>query len=186
MKRFIPLIIVACVVGVLAFWGGRESTKPELIEPLSHEVPGWRDMRAVQRQIYQECNIFANPDPRNDYDDRVFGASDYWQDCRINKEGDCEDYALAFKNLLIERYPAMRGRVSLYFVWVEHEGQLNGHAIAIVDHPKGDRFVFDNGFNSLKSLDQVKWRYKSKNGENAIREIQQSGTRYVFVERGNA
>lgn len=184
MNRFLILAVILAV-GVLI---GRESKEPELIEMLSHEIPGakpsYQKMRSFQVKIYRECRIFANLDPRSDYDQRVYGTSDYWQDCRRNKlddgeKGDCEDHALAFKNLMEEEYPLIR--VAIYFVWVSvpESDKKSGHAIAVVHHPDGKDFVFDSRLKELREMKQVAHHYTG------MREARKQGDRGVFVERAN-
>ena len=196
-KTFIGLLLF--IILTIPVWIGWAKSQPEQkAEPFNYtapkpdEIPGWKGMRKVQSRVYRDCSIYANLDPRSDYDLRTFDANDYWRDCRENtrygkEQGDCEDFALAFKNLLIERYPAMKEHVALYFVWVSFEGQLWGHAIAIVDHPEdGERYVFDNRFDELRPLKEKLSHYKTKDGKPALRRIQQQGTKFVFVERANA
>jgi hypothetical protein len=80
----------------------------------------------------------------------------------------------------------MKDRIALYFVWVEYEGKNYGHAIAVVDHPDGTQYVFDNGFNEIEMMRTVAWRYKEIAPYPKLREIQRNGTEFVFVERRNA
>jgi len=179
MKRIIIITFILLIAGA-SFLGGRKSTEPEYARPLSHELPTRSELNEVRKIVARSC---AQGQPLRDgtsFDQHYYGHPDYWQDCRINGVGDCEDWALAFKNVFSEKYPhlAQRAAVRVLKVRDRHSDKWVAHAALIIDIGPG--YVLDNLESAVYTVKAKESSYRD------IREIKQIGTQFVFVVRSNA
>jgi predicted transglutaminase-like cysteine proteinase len=106
---------------------------------------------AAMREIRQVNNwVNHNVQPVSDMDH--WGVIDRW-DYPMDGKGDCEDYALMKRKLLIERgYP----RQAL-LITVVRDQENAGHAILTVKTNHGE-FILDNLTDKVKSVSQIPYR----------------------------
>jgi predicted transglutaminase-like cysteine proteinase len=106
---------------------------------------------SARREI-QDINSFVNRavEPISDMDH--WGVVDRW-DYPVDGKGDCEDYALLKRKMLIERgYP----RQALLITVVRDQNN-EGHAILTIKTNHGE-FILDNLTDEMKSVDAVPYR----------------------------
>ncbi len=100
-----------------------------------------------------EINRRVNADIEPVTDLELYGVSDYWT-LPLAGKGDCEDYALMKRHLLIEAgWPA-----SALLITVVRDEKLDGHAILTVRMSDGD-FILDNKSDDIKSWNKTTYRY---------------------------
>jgi predicted transglutaminase-like cysteine proteinase len=88
-----------------------------------------------------------------------WGVVDRW-DLPMDGKGDCEDYALMKRRLLIERgYPR-----SALLVTVVRDAQNEGHAILTVK-TNGGEFVLDNLNDEVKPVSRVDYRFVKRQSQ---------------------
>ncbi len=106
---------------------------------------------AAMREIRQVNNwVNHNVQPVSDMDH--WGVIDRW-DYPMDGKGDCEDYALMKRKLLIERgYP----RQAL-LITVVRDQENAGHAILTIKTNHGE-FILDNLTDKVKSVSQIPYR----------------------------
>ncbi len=110
------------------------------------------NLTASARREIQQVNSFVNRavEPVSDMDH--WGMVDRW-DYPVDGKGDCEDYALLKRKMLIERgYP----RQALLITVVRDQNN-EGHAILTVKTNHGE-FILDNLTDELKPVDQIPYR----------------------------
>ncbi|MCI4678342.1 transglutaminase-like cysteine peptidase [Rhodoblastus acidophilus] len=110
------------------------------------------NLTASARREIEQVNTIVNHavEPVADIDH--WGVVDRW-DYPVDGKGDCEDYALLKRRMLIERgYP----RQALLITVVRDENN-EGHAILTVKTNAGE-FILDNLTDELKPVDQVTYR----------------------------
>jgi predicted transglutaminase-like cysteine proteinase len=106
---------------------------------------------AALREI-QQVNSFVNHavEPVSDADH--WGVVDRW-DYPVDGKGDCEDYALLKRKMLIERgYPRQA-----VLVTVVRDQNNDGHAILTVKTNHGE-YLLDNLADEVKPVDQTPYR----------------------------
>jgi predicted transglutaminase-like cysteine proteinase len=113
---------------------------------------------AVMRKI-QQVNAWVNKnvEPVSDMDH--WGVVDQW-DYPTDGKGDCEDYALLKRRMLIEQgFP----RQALLMTVVK-ESNGDGHAILTVKTTRGE-FVLDNLINDVKAWNKTPYRFVKRQSE---------------------
>jgi len=172
MKRILIISLILVVAG-LSFLGGRKSTEPEYIDPLSHEVPSRSELnKNIRKKIAAQCEQGYLAGGEN-FDSEYYGQPDYWQDCRVNGIGDCEDWAIAAVNLFNETYPRLAGRAAVYVGYTRDPQSYEWvyHAIAIVNIGPG--YVIDNLESAVYTMEDKKNSYKE------LTEAKQVGTSFL-------
>ena len=80
-----------------------------------------------------------------------YGKSDWAQDIRITGKGDCEDWAIGFRNAILEEMPHLAGSLRMMALWhhnqrntgdlfVEGVGPEKAHAALFITY-KGKEYV---------------------------------------------
>lgn len=83
----------------------------------------------------------------------LYGVSDYWT-LPKNGKGDCEDYALLKRNLLIQAgWPA-----SALLITVVRDEKMEGHAVLTARTGKGD-YILDNKTDEIRLWNRTPYRY---------------------------
>lgn len=96
--------------------------------------------RAINRQIIPTTDL------------ELYGVSEYWT--VPTTHGDCEDYVLLKRRLLIERgWPS-----SALLITVVRDDQGEGHAVLTVRTAQGD-FILDNKTSDTKLWHQTGYRF---------------------------
>ncbi len=86
-------------------------------------------------------------------DIELYGISDYWTLPR-NGKGDCEDYALLKRRLLIDAgWPS-----SALLMTVVRDERMEGHAVLTARTQQGD-FILDNKSDELRLWSKTPYRY---------------------------
>ena len=84
----------------------------------------------------------------------LYGVEEYWTYPDARKKGDCEDYVLLKRRLLIEQgWPA-----SALLITVVRDERRDGHAILTVRTAQGD-FVLDNKSDEIKPWHRAGYDY---------------------------
>jgi predicted transglutaminase-like cysteine proteinase len=131
---------------------GECDTRP--VEPNRDVELSARTFREIER-INRWVN--ANIRPVSDMDH--WGVVDQW-DYPTDGKGDCEDYALLKRKLLIEEgFP-----MSALLMTVVHDGHDDGHAILMVRTDHGD-FMLDNLNDELKGWRQTGYRFVKRQSQ---------------------
>jgi predicted transglutaminase-like cysteine proteinase len=113
---------------------------------------------ASMREIRQ-VNSFVNHSVEAVSDMEHWGVVDRW-DLPMDGKGDCEDYALMKRKLLIERgYP----RAAL-LVTVVRDSQNEGHAILTVKTNSGE-FILDNLTDEVKPVSRISYRFVKRQSQ---------------------
>ena len=90
----------------------------------------WRELQSVNDHVNATVQEVSDPDQ--------FGAADVWS-LPVNGKGDCEDFALLKRKLLIERgWPS-----SALLLTVAADASAEGHAVLTAVTDKGD-YILDN------------------------------------------
>jgi predicted transglutaminase-like cysteine proteinase len=90
----------------------------------------WRELQSVNDHVNATVQEVSDPDQ--------FGAADVWS-LPVNGKGDCEDFALLKRKLLIERgWPS-----SALLLTVAADAGAEGHAVLTAVTDKGD-YILDN------------------------------------------
>lgn len=111
------------------------------------------------REIRQ-VNTFVNHAVEPVSDMEHWGVVDRW-DLPMDGKGDCEDYALMKRKLLIERgYPR-----SALLVTVVRDAQNEGHAILTVK-TNGGEYILDNLTDEVKPVSRVAYRFVKRQSQN--------------------
>ncbi|WP_298424678.1 transglutaminase-like cysteine peptidase [Rhodoblastus sp.] len=106
---------------------------------------------SARREI-EQVNSFVNHAVEAVSDMDHWGVVDRW-DLPMDGKGDCEDYALMKRKMLIERgYP----RQALLITVVRDENN-EGHAILTVKTNAGE-FILDNLTDEVKPVDRIAYR----------------------------
>lgn len=85
-------------------------------------------------------------------DQEIFGIAEYWT--LPMKRGDCEDYALLKRQVLMQRgWPA-----SALLITVVRDEKNDGHAILTARTSKGD-FILDNKFDDVRPWHAVAYTF---------------------------
>ncbi|PPQ31529.1 transglutaminase [Rhodoblastus sphagnicola] len=113
---------------------------------------------ASMREVHQ-VNTFVNHAVEAVSDMEHWGVVDRW-DLPMDGKGDCEDYALMKRKLLIERgYPR-----SALLVTVVRDEQNEGHAILTVK-TNGGEFVLDNLTDEVKPVSRIAYRFVKRQSQ---------------------
>ena len=110
------------------------------------------------REIRQ-VNAFVNHAVEPVSDMEHWGVVDRW-DLPMDGKGDCEDYALMKRKILIERgYPR-----SALLVTVVRDAQNEGHAILTVK-TNGGEYILDNLTDEVKPVNRVAYRFVKRQSQ---------------------
>jgi predicted transglutaminase-like cysteine proteinase len=143
---------------------GECNANPDLVPPLRLNETAWTDLQSVNQAVN------AAIVPLSDLDH--WGIIDQW-DYPSDGKGDCEDYALLKRKLLISRgYPQ---GILLLAVVRDHSGE--GHAVLSVTTDHGD-FVLDNQGDAILAWDQTGYLFvkrQSPQSPNIWLAIEESG-----------
>jgi predicted transglutaminase-like cysteine proteinase len=94
-------------------------------------------------------------------DQEHWGVGDRW-DLPTDGAGDCEDYQLLKRKLLVEAgFPARALRIT---VVIDDEGE--GHAVLMVRTDRGD-FILDNKRNAVLPWHQTGYVYVKREGQDS-------------------
>jgi predicted transglutaminase-like cysteine proteinase len=134
-----------------AFWRfcdefAGECAKRPVIEARYDATPArLRALDQVNRRINHEI------EPVTDLE--LYGVSDFWT-LPQNGKGDCEDYALLKRHILIEAgWPS-----SALLITVVRDEKFEGHAILTARTSKGD-YILDNKSDEMKLWHQTPYRF---------------------------
>jgi predicted transglutaminase-like cysteine proteinase len=105
----------------------------------------WRDLKLVNDRVNRAI------EPMTDEDN--YGVAEYWS-YPLNGRGDCEDYALLKRKLLIDAgWPR-----SALLVTVVRDKKGDGHAVLMVKTDRGE-FVLDNQEGRILPWQDTGYRY---------------------------
>jgi predicted transglutaminase-like cysteine proteinase len=124
---------------------GECNANPDLVPPLRLNKTAWTDLEAVNEDV----NVAIVPLSDLDH----WGVVDQW-DYPTDGKGDCEDYALLKRKLLISK--GYSQNILLLTVVRDHGGE--GHAVLTVTTDHGD-FVLDNQSDAILAFDQTGYRF---------------------------
>ncbi|MDE2579556.1 MAG: transglutaminase-like cysteine peptidase [Hyphomicrobiales bacterium] len=134
-----------------------------------------RTMREIQR-----INAWVNKNIEAVSDMDHWGVVDQW-DYPTDGKGDCEDYALLKRRMLMERgFP-----MSALLMTVVKDKNGDGHAILTVKTDRGD-FVLDNLSEDVKGWNKTGYRFvkrQSQNDQNAWVSIGEPTAAPAYVSR---
>ncbi len=120
-------------------------------QDIALSAKSFKDIDRINRAVNK------NVQPETDMDH--WGIVDRW-DYPLDGKGDCEDYALLKRKLLIQAgYPR---QALLMTVVKDHAGE--GHAILTVKTNKGD-YVLDNMVDSVLPWDQSGYRFVKRQSQ---------------------
>ena len=116
-------------------------------------VEGRIDTTIEQYETLTEVNLGVNRIIEPVTDLELYGVSDYWTLPR-NGKGDCEDYALLKRHLLIQAgWPP-----SALLVTVVRDEKMEGHAVLTARTGKGD-FILDNKTDEIRLWNRTPYRF---------------------------
>lgn len=121
---------------------GRDATQPEPLTPLR-----WAELDRV--------NTMVNASVRYVTDANLYNRNEYWT--YPNGQGDCEDYVLAKRKLLLDR--GWRAETLLIGVALDLEGLR--HAVLIASTDKGD-FVLDNQLEQVVAWQETGYTWEKR------------------------
>lgn len=134
-----------------AFWRFCEQYPGDCAK--SRSVDGRFEPNLAQLQLLEDINLGVNQAIAPVTDAELYGISDYWTLPR-NAKGDCEDYALLKRRLLIEAgWPA-----SALLITVVRDEKFEGHAILTARTGKGD-LMLDNKTDEIKLWHNTTYRF---------------------------
>ena len=111
----------------------------------------WTRIVTVNRQVNEAIRPLS--------DQEHWGVGDRW-DLPTDGSGDCEDYQLLKRKLLVEAgFPARALRMT---VVIDDEGE--GHAVLMVRTDRGD-FILDNKRNAVLPWHQTGYVYVKREGQ---------------------
>jgi predicted transglutaminase-like cysteine proteinase len=106
-----------------------------------------------QFETLTEVNLGVNRSIEPVTDLELYGVSDYWTLPR-NGKGDCEDYAILKRHLLIQAgWPA-----SALLITVVRDEKMEGHAVLTARTGKGD-FILDNKTDEIKLWSRTPYKF---------------------------
>lgn len=104
----------------------------------------WRQLVNINRSVNQAINPVTDQDQ--------FGVIEYWD--YPNKNGDCEDFVLLKRRLLMENgWPE-----NALLITVVRDEEGAGHAILTVRTRQGD-YILDNKHNQVQIWNKVPYRF---------------------------
>lgn len=107
----------------------------------------------AQWEALVAINLHVNQTIEPVTDLELYGVSDYWT-LPQNGKGDCEDYALLKRHLLIEAgWPA-----NALLITVVRDEKLEGHAILTARTGLGD-YILDNKTDAIKIWRETPYRF---------------------------
>lgn len=110
----------------------------------------WRQLVAVNRHVNQTVYPVT--------DQELYGTAELWT--YPNGRGDCEDYVLLKRRILIEQgWPA-----SNLLMTVVRDEEGNGHAVLTVVTDRGD-FILDNKVGRISRWDETPYEYIKRQSE---------------------
>jgi len=121
---------------------GRDSTQPEPLTPLR-----WAELDQV--------NTMVNASVRYVTDATLYSRNEYWT--YPNGQGDCEDYVLAKRKMLLDR--GWRAETLLIGVALDLEGLR--HAVLIASTNRGD-FVLDNQLERVVAWHETGYTWEKR------------------------
>lgn len=105
----------------------------------------WDELVSVNRQVNQAVEPVT--------DEELYGVAEHWT-YPVRSKGDCEDYVLLKRKLLIERgWP-----VTSLLITVVRDTKNQGHAVLTVTTDRGD-FVLDNQQTRVLPWEETEYRY---------------------------
>ena len=110
------------------------------------------DLTDKNLELIQKTNLAVNHKVRPRTDERHWGVADKWS-YPDDGYGDCEDYALLKRKLLIKAGLSPRALL-MAVVW----DQNAGHAVLVVHTTKGD-YVLDNLSNKVRVWSETPYRF---------------------------
>ncbi|MCR9242072.1 MAG: transglutaminase-like cysteine peptidase [Rhodobiaceae bacterium] len=122
--------------------GERGATQPELLTPAR-----WAELDRV--------NTIVNASVRYVTDASLYNRNEYWT--YPNGRGDCEDYVLAKRKMLLDR--GWRAETLLIGVALDLEGLR--HAVLIASTDKGD-FVLDNQLEQVVAWQETGYTWEKR------------------------
>lgn len=126
-------------------------SEPKKIQ-LTREV--WNDILAINRLVNQ--SIIQKTDLE------IYNKEDYWT-LPYNGEGDCEDFQLLKRHLLVKKgIPARAMRMA---VVIDEVGA--GHAVLIIMTDRGE-FILDNKTSQVKAIEQTPYQYIKRESQNFL------------------
>jgi predicted transglutaminase-like cysteine proteinase len=125
-------------------------------EPASIELTSetWRTIVAVNRRVNARIRPIT--------DKAHFGVVDRW-DYPDDGSGDCEDYQLLKRRLLIER--GLPRRAMRMTVVIDDQGE--GHAVLMIRTDRGD-YILDNKVNAVLPWHQTGYIYVKREGQDGL------------------
>jgi predicted transglutaminase-like cysteine proteinase len=103
------------------------------------------ELTPVRLLELDRINRMINREIQPATDMELFGVEEYWTYPDARKKGDCEDYVLLKRRVLIEQgWPA-----SALLITVVRDDRRDGHAILTIRTAQGD-FVLDNKSDEIK------------------------------------
>ncbi|MCW2317433.1 Predicted transglutaminase-like cysteine proteinase [Rhodoblastus acidophilus] len=119
------------------------------------------DVNLTEASMHEirQVNTFVNRSVEAVSDMEHWGVVDRW-DLPADGKGDCEDYALMKRKMLIERgYPR-----SALLVTVVRDQQNEGHAILTVK-TNGGEYVLDNLTDEVKPVSKIAYRFVKRQSQ---------------------
>ena len=118
-----------------------------------HVVDARFDARRDRMTELDDINRSINHAIEPVTDLELYGVSDYWT-LPQNGKGDCEDYALLKRHMLMEAgWPA-----SSLLMTVVLDEKMDGHAVLTARTTQGD-FILDNKIDDIKLWSKTPYRY---------------------------
>jgi predicted transglutaminase-like cysteine proteinase len=134
-----------------AFWRFCDEFPEQCVK--RRTVEGRLNTTIEQYETLTEVNLGVNRSIEPVTDLELYGVSDYWTLPRKGK-GDCEDYALLKRHLLIQAgWPP-----SALLVTVVRDEKMEGHAVLTARTGKGD-FILDNKTDEIKLWNRTPYRF---------------------------
>ena len=112
------------------------------------------ELTPVRLQELDRVNRMINREIQPATDLELYGVEEYWTYPDARKKGDCEDYVLLKRRVLIEQgWPQ-----SALLITVVRDERRDGHAILTVRTAQGD-FILDNKTDEIRAWNKVSYAY---------------------------
>jgi len=125
--------------------------------------PAWRKIVSVNRAVNKQIEPLT--------DQEHWGRIDSW-DLPTDGYGDCEDYQLLKRKLLVEA--GLPRRALRMTVVIDEKGE--GHAVLMVRTDRGD-FVLDNKIDTVLPWHQTGYVYVKREGHDSLTWVSLGGAR---------
>ena len=125
-------------------------------ECVPHLLPRFFDQSARRLEELDEVNRWVNHTIRPQTDIEHYGIEDYWMIPKDGK-GDCEDYALLKRHLLISK----GWHTSALLMTVVRTDNGEGHAVLTARTDLGD-LILDNRADEIKLWYQTAYKFKMR------------------------